>query len=122
MISGTIWRTAKYSCRSLIYFCLFLLAALGRLRDEWIMARILKQYQESPPVADINVVVCEPQPETHQQIVENATEAAADGLNETSRSHDDKNKGKNKGQGKNNGQQAKASHNVKTRKPKDRKK
>ncbi|EFQ34634.1 hypothetical protein CGRA01v4_14070 [Colletotrichum graminicola] len=121
-MSGTIWRMAKYSCRSLIYFCLFLLATLGRLRDEWIMARILKQYQESPPVADINVVVGEPQPEAHQQTVENAIETAADDSNETSRSHDNKNKDTNKGQGKNNGKQAKASHNIGTKQPRDRKK
>ncbi|KAK2056735.1 hypothetical protein LY76DRAFT_131403 [Colletotrichum caudatum] len=114
---GIVWQKVKYIGRSLIGICMFLWENLREPRDDddgWTMAWFLKQHQETSHVADVNVVVGEPQPETPQQ----TAEAAAGKSNEPGRSHNDTNKGNNKGQKRNSGQQVKASHNIRLRKPK----
>ncbi|KAK1979821.1 hypothetical protein LZ30DRAFT_566568, partial [Colletotrichum cereale] len=60
----------KHSGWSFIYFWIFLLANLVGVRSKHIIAWILKQYQEVPLVADINVVVGESHPQAPKQTVE----------------------------------------------------
>ncbi|GKT49573.1 uncharacterized protein ColSpa_09754 [Colletotrichum spaethianum] len=83
---------------------MFLLANLTGIRDERIIAWILKQYEEKTFQEGIKVVVEELQPEVPKQSTVDATEAAAVDSSETNDTrHNNKKKGKNKGPGKNKG-------------------